>query len=793
MWTMPSLLPSLLLLYGAIITAPLILGSTAPAALSPQQRVESMVYHAWNNYMQHAFPADELRPLTCTPTDPKEFGGLALTLVDSLDTLAVVGNASEFRSAVALTCSALSFDADVNISVFESNIRVLGGLISAHLIATGHTDTGNPGMVISPEAGPTSSCLLVLAEDLGRRLLPAFDTPTHLPYGTVNLRHGVPQGETPVTCVAGAGTFLLEFGALSRLTGDARFESAARAANEALWSRRSKYQLLGAHINVETGAWTHEDAGVGSFVDSWYEYLLKAYILFGDERDLLMFTEAYVAALRHLKRGPWYVEVNMLSSQTSWSLFGSLQCFWPALQTLFGDREQVRFVVCRFCPNIPTPLPPPRLLLFFLRLVCPPLPSTRARAHTHAHTSPRIQYDQHTRSFEQAADTMRAFMSLWDFFGFVPERYNLNTHSIPSGDASFSYALRPELAESLFYLDRAYRSTPSTRGHADIAGPSNRAEWQRFGLKMLNSLESECKVSCGFASIKNVSREASMSDAGIVTGASFEKHDHMPSFFLSETLKYLYLLFEPRREHWIDRGNFVFTTEGHILPINDRLWKRHRQHSSSSTRPREPNAQGLDESKRRLSELRQFAHAKCLKRSALSELRLAIFADAGGSRSGFLGRIIGRGDVCSMSPHNRRGDLTKTPSSRIMPQTGTSNTTSSQLCSHEESRYFSRGAPLWAEDDATQLWSRGSNSLVYESSLIERGDWIFTRDLDTIKWELQREQSMLYTSRDNDEKQRSGDRRLLLDFDSLFSGFVFALECVMRLAALFLIRFFFFL
>ena len=64
MWTMPSLLPSLLLLYGAIITAPLILGSTAPAALSPQQRVESMVYHAWNNYMQHAFPADELRTLT---------------------------------------------------------------------------------------------------------------------------------------------------------------------------------------------------------------------------------------------------------------------------------------------------------------------------------------------------------------------------------------------------------------------------------------------------------------------------------------------------------------------------------------------------------------------------------------------------------------------------------------------------------------------------------------------------------------------------------------------------------
>ena len=314
---------------------------SAASALLPQQQVGNMFHHAWSNYMEHAFPADELRPLTCAPTNDKEFGGLALTLVDSLDMLAIIGNASEFRSAVALTCSSLTFDADVNVSVFETNIRILGGLISGHLIATGHTQTGHPDFVITPDLDQRTSCLLSLAEDLGQRLLLAFNTPTHLPYGTVNLKYGVPEGETPVTCVAGVGTFLLEFGALSRLTGNKSYEAAARAANEALWSRRSKYQLVGAHINVETGAWTHEDAGIGSFVDSWYEYLLKAYILFGEERDLLMFTEAYTAALRYLKRGPWYVEVNMLSKKTSWSIFGSLQGFWPALQTLIGDREQV--------------------------------------------------------------------------------------------------------------------------------------------------------------------------------------------------------------------------------------------------------------------------------------------------------------------------------------------------------------------------------------------------------------------------------------------------------------------
>ena len=165
--------------------------------------------------MEHAFPADELRPLTCAPTNDKEFGGLALTLVDSLDMLAIIGNASEFRSAVALTCSSLTFDADVNVSVFETNIRILGGLISGHLIATGHTQTGHPDFVITPDLDQRTSCLLSLAEDLGQRLLLAFNTPTHLPYGTVNLKYGVPEGETPVTCVAGVGTFLLEFGALS--------------------------------------------------------------------------------------------------------------------------------------------------------------------------------------------------------------------------------------------------------------------------------------------------------------------------------------------------------------------------------------------------------------------------------------------------------------------------------------------------------------------------------------------------------------------------------------------------
>lgn len=93
-----------------------------------------------------------------------------------------------------------------------------------------------------------------MAADLATRLLPAFDTPTGIPYGTVNLRHGVPPGETTITSLAGAGTHVLEFITLSRLLTDRpEFERAARGAMRAIWARRSSLNLLGNHIDTRTG------------------------------------------------------------------------------------------------------------------------------------------------------------------------------------------------------------------------------------------------------------------------------------------------------------------------------------------------------------------------------------------------------------------------------------------------------------------------------------------------------------------------------------------------------------
>lgn len=156
---------------------------------------------------------DELLPLSCT--GKKTWGGYSLTLVDSLDTLLVLGNVTEFERVSNFLFENLDFDMDVNVSVFETNIRVLGSLLSSHLLCL-----HSPLKPMKNYKGQ----YLDLALDLGRRLVPAFNTPTGIPYGTVNLKYGVPPQETTVTCTSGAGTFSLEFGILSKLTNDTIFE-----------------------------------------------------------------------------------------------------------------------------------------------------------------------------------------------------------------------------------------------------------------------------------------------------------------------------------------------------------------------------------------------------------------------------------------------------------------------------------------------------------------------------------------------------------------------------------------
>ena len=134
-------------------------------------------------------------------------GNYSLTLIDSLDTIAIMGNKTQFWEAVHLVISHVSFDQESTVQVFEVTIRVLGGLLSAHLIAT------DPVFAMGNDAYDDE--LLWLARDLAGRLLPAFENaPFGIPHPRVNLRHGVPANGRNDTCTAGAGTLLIEFGVL---------------------------------------------------------------------------------------------------------------------------------------------------------------------------------------------------------------------------------------------------------------------------------------------------------------------------------------------------------------------------------------------------------------------------------------------------------------------------------------------------------------------------------------------------------------------------------------------------
>ncbi|TNM86604.1 hypothetical protein fugu_006834 [Takifugu bimaculatus] len=278
---------------------------------STRQRIRSMFYHAYNSYLDNAFPYDELRPLTCDGQDT--WGSFSLTLIDALDTLLVLGNQTEFQRVASLLQDTIDFDTDVNASVFETNIR-------------------------------------------------AFQTATGMPYGTVNLLKGVSPTETSVTCTAGVGTFILEFATLSRLTGDATFENVARRALRALWKTKSDIGLVGNHIDVQSQKWVAQDAGIGAGVDSYFEYLVKGAIMLQDEELLHMFlgnarslsssrpsfrftlpipvSSEYDRAIQNYTRfDDWYLWVQMHKGTVSMPVFQSLEAFWPGLQSLLGNLD----------------------------------------------------------------------------------------------------------------------------------------------------------------------------------------------------------------------------------------------------------------------------------------------------------------------------------------------------------------------------------------------------------------------------------------------------------------------
>lgn len=451
-----------------------------------------MQRHAWEAYWTHGYPEDELMPLSCMGrrwdqrkrgTLDDSLGGYLLTLVDGADALAVSGEYEDFSKAVKTIISELDFDKDIAVSTFEATIRVLGGLLSLHTIATdtrlkkrlaphfqsdeiGKQNSTSPkkkqkktNPQTSKEVDMVAARLLELALELGERLLPAFQTPTGIPTHRVNLQKGSVKGESRETCAAAAGTSTLEFGRLSRLTGDDRFERAARRAVDALWSRRSKRHLVGSNINTHTGAWTQQATGIGAGVDSFYEYLLKSAIYFDDDSlkktaQLAIDAVNNETTFRHHGTGlEWNAQVDLFSGNIHSLRVSALAAFWPSLLVMDGQ-------------------------------------------------------------IHRAKSAFAAFWALWRKYRALPDLYDL------PGNRPVQFArdspLRPELAESALHL---YLAT-------------NDPHYLVVGREIVYALNNVSKVKCGFAAIADVESKPTQLD------------DRMDSYFFSETLKYLFLLMD---------------------------------------------------------------------------------------------------------------------------------------------------------------------------------------------------------------------------------------------------------
>lgn len=381
-------------------------------------RVKAEFKHAWDGYKQHCWGHDDLKPISRTCRD--WYGTpILMTPVDSLDSLYLLGFKDEADKTREYIVKNLSFDKDISVQNFEITIRILGGLLSSYQMTK-------------------DKRLLALADDLGTRLLPAFNSPTGLPYKFVNLRSGKTSG--PISNPAETGTLIIEFGTLSKMTGKpVYFEKAKRALAET-YKRRSPIGLVGTNINVETGKWTNTDSHVSAEIDSYYEYLLKCSILFGDKdcrdmwEDSIAKVHSYLAdespEMAKINRTGkmavgdlWYGHADMNTGKMTSTTTGALDAFFPAVLALDGDLN-------------------------------------RARA------------------------LQDSLFQMWQVHGIEPEVYNYKTGKVEDA----GYPLRPEIVESTYFL---YHYTKDPK-------------YLAMGKQMFEDFVRHCRTEVAYAGLKSV-------------------------------------------------------------------------------------------------------------------------------------------------------------------------------------------------------------------------------------------------------------------------------------------------
>ncbi|KAF9225266.1 glycoside hydrolase family 47 protein [Gyrodon lividus] len=497
---------------------------TFTADESKRDAVVKSFKHAWLAYERDAMGNDEYHPFSQKGTNLTEAGGIGYTVVDSLDTMLIMGLHDEYQRARAWVQHNLSFDRDANFSTFETTIRVLGGLLTAY-----HLSGGDP-------------IFLEKAQELGDRLLPVFETPSGLPLSLVNLhlQEGVPDRDNGgYASTAEVATLQLEFRYLSYLTDEDNYWEKVETVMAVLKTAGLPHGLASIFVDPDSGRYRTGPIRLGSRGDSYYEYLLKQFIQTNQTEEV--YREMYDTAMTGIHT--YLLQLSTSSKLTytaelipeaghqgevGWRLVPKqdhLVCFLGG-SLMLGATTSGAIVDHVSVPPLLHELSAQgkRDWLTGVELI-----KTCVATHaTQTGLSPEIVH------FRVPGDGMDEQMD-----GKAPSDWYIkgsSSGSPPSVDAR--YILRPETIESLFI---AFRLTGDTL-------------YRDEGWAIFQAIEKHCRVSTGgYASVQNVDE------------VPVEHEDKMETFMMSETLKYLYLLFSDASV--LPLNEYVFNTEAHPLPI----------------------------------------------------------------------------------------------------------------------------------------------------------------------------------------------------------------------------------
>ncbi|PFH62751.1 hypothetical protein XA68_12179 [Ophiocordyceps unilateralis] len=468
---------------------------------------------AWSGYSQHALNHDTLHPVSNSFEDDRN--GWGATVVDGLSTAIIMGQTgivNQMLSYIAKIDFTTTKARNDRISVFETNIRYLGGLLAGYDLLTGpmrnlEVNRDRVGM------------LLKQAETLGNVLSIAFDTPSGIPDPGLFLNPTHRRSGSLDNNLAEAGTLVLEWTRLSDLTGNQTYAQLAEKAESHLLSPKgvagSWPGLVGNTVSLSDGKFLNNDGGWSGGTDSFYEYLIKMFQY--DPKTYGEYRDRWVLAAKST--------MNNLASHptTRPDLTYLMQYSGPKVEPV--STHLASFAGGNFILG-GVILENEDFARFGLQLAESYFNNYN---QTPAGIGPEVfRWVNEKRRDSPPPASEAAFYTKAGFWS-----------------AQSSYILRPETVESLYY---AYRFT-------------GRRKWQDMAWIAFRSITQRCRTGSGYAQLNDVMRG---------DGGGFI--DQMQSFFLAETLKYLYLIFAPDSEVQLslqdgDRSQFVFNTEAHPLRV----------------------------------------------------------------------------------------------------------------------------------------------------------------------------------------------------------------------------------